>query len=65
MTDADTGKMILFDSCAFWGHNEVNLGSWRAPRYNMGQPFFDEYHKMVEISEPKEDWDDRNALYAI
>lgn len=31
MLDADTRKIIVFDSCAFWGHNEADLGPWRAP----------------------------------
>ncbi|KAI9710075.1 MAG: hypothetical protein M1820_002877 [Bogoriella megaspora] len=26
MPDADTGELMVFDSCAFWGHNEANLG---------------------------------------
>ncbi|KAK7416889.1 hypothetical protein QQX98_004947 [Neonectria punicea] len=65
MADNDTGNIIVFDSCAFWGHNEADLGSWRAPRYKMGRPFFKEYQKEMGISEPKGDWDDRNALYAL
>lgn len=40
MPDAATGEVMLFDSCAFWGHNEADLGSWRQPRYRMGKPFF-------------------------
>lgn len=65
MTDKHTGGVVLFDSCAYWGHNEADLGTWRAARYGMGRPFFAEYHKLMDVSEPKEDWDDRNALYAL
>lgn len=65
MTDADTGEVIIFDSCAFWGHNEADLGSWRAPRYKMGQSYLEEYKGVMGVSEPKGDWDDRNALYAM
>jgi len=65
MLDTDTNAVIIFDSCAFWGHNEADLGSWRASRYKMGRPFFKEYQKAMGISEPQEDWDDRNALYAL
>jgi fructosamine-3-kinase len=25
MPDADTGDLMIFDSCAFWGHNEADL----------------------------------------
>lgn len=64
-TDAQTNEICIFDSCAFWGHNEVELGSWRAPRYKMGDPFMKEYQRLMGISEPIDDWDDRNALYAL
>ncbi|KAL4746266.1 hypothetical protein BDW72DRAFT_185231 [Aspergillus terricola var. indicus] len=65
MPDSDTQSIIISDSCAFWGHNEADLGSWRAPRYKLGRPYVREYHRVMGISEPQEDWDDRNALYAI
>ena len=65
MPDADTGEIMLFDSCAFWGHNESDLGSWRAPRYRLGELYMSEYQRVVGISEPLADWDDRNALYAV
>lgn len=60
-----SGSITIFDSCAFWGHNEADLGSWRAPRYNMGQPYLEEYQRAMGVSEPKDDFDDRNALYAM
>ena len=63
--DASTGQVMIFDSCAFWGHNEADLGSWRAPRYRMGGLFLEEYKRVMGMSEPEEDWDDRNALYAM
>ena len=28
MPDAETNEIFIFDSCAFWGHNEADLGSW-------------------------------------
>ena len=65
MPDADTDKIMIFDSCAYWGHNESDLGSWRAPRYRMGRPFLKQYQKQMGMSVPEEDWDDRNALYAL
>ncbi|KAI4922771.1 hypothetical protein J4E90_001205 [Alternaria incomplexa] len=65
MLEKKTGKIIIFDSCAFWGHNECDLGSWRAPRYNMGEEFFTCYKDIVKPSQTEEDWDDRNRLYAI
>ena len=65
MPDADTGTIMIFDSCAYWGHNESDLGSWRSPRYRLGGHYLKEYQRVMEISEPKQDWDDRNALYAV
>lgn len=65
MLDSDTYKMIIFDSCAHWAHNESDLGTWRASRYKLGRPFIKEYQKLMGISEPQADWDDRNALYAM
>ncbi|KAL8746736.1 MAG: hypothetical protein Q9190_001294 [Brigantiaea leucoxantha] len=65
MPDADTDEIIIFDSCAYWGHNESDLGSWRAPRYQLGEPYLKEYRRIMGVSEPERDWDDRNALYAV
>ncbi|KAF2113619.1 Fructosamine kinase-domain-containing protein [Lophiotrema nucula] len=65
MPDADTGELMLFDSCAFWGHNEAELGPWRAPRYRLGRPYLEQYQKVMGMSEPHADWEDRNALYAL
>jgi protein-ribulosamine 3-kinase len=65
MVDANTDEIVIFDSCAYWGHNESDLGVWRAPRYRLGQPYLREYQKQMGQSAPKEDWDDRNALYAM
>ena len=65
MTDANSGKIMMFDSCAFWGHNEAELGPWRAPRYRLGITYLKQYQKVMGMSEPHADWDDRNALYAL
>lgn len=65
MPDANTDEIIVFDSCAYWGHNESDLGSWRAPRYRLGKPYLKEYQRVMGVSEPRRDWDDRNALYAV
>ena len=52
MPDADANNTILFDSCAFWDHSESDLGSWRAPRYHLGEPYIREYQRVLGISEP-------------
>jgi protein-ribulosamine 3-kinase len=38
---------------------------WRAARYRTNKSHVRAYHKLVEISEPAEDHDDRNASYAL
>ena len=65
MPDADTDIIMIFDSCAYWGHNESDLGTWRSPRYRLGKPYLREYQRVMGTSEPRRDWDDRNALYAM
>lgn len=41
------------------------LGNWRPSRNKFGPLYFRTYHKHIPISEPEEDYDDRNALYAL
>lgn len=41
------------------------LGTWRPERYRLGKEYVDAYHQLIPPSEPREDRDDRNALYAI
>jgi len=65
MPDAETNDIIIFDSCAFRGHNEADLGSWRATRYKTCKPYLKEYQRVMGVSEPRQDWDDRNALYTM
>jgi hypothetical protein len=62
MLGADSGEIITFDSCGYWGNNELNLGSWPAPRYRFGRPLLREYQKAMGMSEPHGDWDDHTAL---
>jgi protein-ribulosamine 3-kinase len=63
--DVDTKQPVVFDPCPFYGHNEMDLQCMRSPRYAVGLEFVDLYKKDVGASEPQEDFDDRNALYAM
>lgn len=38
---------------------------FRGPNYGWGREFMEEYLKEIPPSEPQEDFDDRNALYAL
>ncbi|KAK8102610.1 hypothetical protein PG984_015756 [Apiospora sp. TS-2023a] len=64
-TNANTGEPIYFDPSVFWGHNEYDVGSMATPRYRLGRHWMREYHKFFPISAPEDDYEDRNALYAI
>jgi protein-ribulosamine 3-kinase len=43
----------------------VELGMFRGPRYGWSDEYMEEYLKEMQPSEPKEDFDDRNAMYAM
>ncbi|OTB07920.1 hypothetical protein M426DRAFT_317426 [Hypoxylon sp. CI-4A] len=64
-TDATTGLPIIFDAASFYAHNEYELGVWRQPWNKIGEAYRTEYHKRFPKSQPEEDCDDRNALYAV
>ncbi|KAI0518491.1 Fructosamine/Ketosamine-3-kinase [Xylaria bambusicola] len=62
---ADSNTVCMFDSCACWGHHEAELAVCRNPRYRLGKTYIEEYLKHMPISEPVEDFDTRNAIYAM
>jgi protein-ribulosamine 3-kinase len=61
----DEFEICVFDACAYWGHNEADLGSCRNPEWGFGKTYLEAYWKHIPISEPQEDFDDRNALYEL
>ncbi|KAI1347589.1 Fructosamine kinase-domain-containing protein [Xylaria sp. FL0043] len=63
--DITTRRVILYDSCCCYGHNELDLAMMREPRYQFTREHADKYRELVPPSEPVEDFDDRNALYAM
>ncbi|PPJ56797.1 hypothetical protein CBER1_05970 [Cercospora berteroae] len=65
-TSLQTGQSKIFDAAVFYGHNEYDLGMWRAtPAVRFGRPHIRQYLRHFPPSEPKEQWDDRNRLYGI
>lgn len=64
-TDLATGKPIIFDPAVHYAHNELELGMWRRDVIKFGKPYFRQYLKNVPPSEPADQWDDRNRLYAL
>ncbi|RYP41918.1 hypothetical protein DL767_000655 [Monosporascus sp. MG133] len=63
--DVETKQPILFDSCCFYGHNEMDLQCMGDPRYALSMEFIDMYKNEVGASDPQEDFYDRHDLYAI
>ncbi|KAI5805311.1 Fructosamine kinase-domain-containing protein [Peziza echinospora] len=65
-TTADRrNQPMIFDPAAFYAHNEYELGNWRPVRNRFQKAHFREYRKFVEVSQPEEEFDDRNLLYSI
>ena len=60
-----TGQAYIYDSSAFWAHNEYEMNMWRGERFKMRRAFVKEYFSHFPISSPVEDWDDRNLLYSL
>ncbi|PGG99608.1 hypothetical protein AJ79_08468 [Helicocarpus griseus UAMH5409] len=63
--DRATQKLILFDSCCCYAHNEMGLYMMRDPRYIFSGKHIDKYKELVRPSEPVDDFDDRITLYAL
>lgn len=66
-TDEETGKVITFDPGSVYAHNEAEFGGWRCSWATyFSDPIYQTlYQQLVEPSDPREEWDDRNRLYAI
>ncbi|KAJ5738348.1 Fructosamine kinase-domain-containing protein [Penicillium malachiteum] len=63
--DEDTEEGIIYDPASFWAHNEYELGNWRPVRNRFTEKYFQAYHSYIPKAKPEEDYDDRNALYAL
>ncbi|KAK2589776.1 hypothetical protein QQS21_012547 [Conoideocrella luteorostrata] len=63
--ERETKAPILYDSCAFWAHNEYEFGDWRSNRSPLTPEFFEAYQKHFPVSWPEEDFDDRNARFNL
>ncbi|KAH8879231.1 hypothetical protein GQ53DRAFT_706062 [Thozetella sp. PMI_491] len=65
--DEGSEEGIVYDPASFWAHNECTyeLGNWRPERNKFSRRYFQIYHSHFPKAEPKEDYDDRNALYAL
>ncbi|KAH0431283.1 fructosamine kinase [Colletotrichum camelliae] len=55
---------VVYDSSAVYGHSEYELGIMRMFG-GFGSSFWNEYNNLVPKAEPKEEWEDRVALYEL
>lgn len=55
---------VVYDPSAVYGHSEYELGIMRMFG-GFGSGFWREYEKLVPKDEPKEEWEDRVALYEL
>ncbi|KAJ5261944.1 Fructosamine/Ketosamine-3-kinase [Penicillium chrysogenum] len=63
--DGATGKPLIFDACSSYAHHEYELAPWRPVRHRIGKPYIQQYARHFIPSEPRTDFDDRNALYCV
>jgi protein-ribulosamine 3-kinase len=65
-TSFETGDIYIFDSAAFYAHNEMEIGDWRC-NYNKihNKIYTRTYFRRFPPSEPHEEWDDRNRMYSV
>ena len=54
-TDMMTGKPFTFDASSFYGHNEYEIGNWRALRRRLSDKvYIRNYKRRIPVSEPSE-----------
>lgn len=65
--DNKTGRTYIFDASSFYGHNELELGMWRDSHLNRmsWDVYGKEYLRTVGVSEPAQQFDDRNRIYHV
>ena len=64
-TSYETGDIILFDAGSYYAHNEMEIADWRCPYNKVNSKIYTKtYLRHFGMSEPAEEWDDRNRLYS-
>jgi protein-ribulosamine 3-kinase len=64
-TDYETGEIYLFDAGAYYAHNEMEVAMWRGEvnKILRSKIYLKQYLSNIGVSEPVEQFDDRNRLY--
>ena len=59
-------SILIFDSGAYYAHNEMEIGMWRCVRHQISSKIFTrQYFREYPVSEPVKEWDDRNRIYCV
>ena len=65
-TSYETGDIFLFDAGSYYAHNEMEIGDWRCPYNKINSKIYTKtYLRNYGMSEPTEEWDDRNRIYSV
>jgi protein-ribulosamine 3-kinase len=65
-TDVQTKEVYIFDACSYYAHHEKEVAIWRCEHHRMtDEKYRSEYFMNNPPSEPQEEYDDRNRLYAV
>ena len=65
-TAYENNEIYIFDSGAYYAHNEMEIGMWRCARHCINAKMFtQQYLRDFPASEPVEEWDDRNRIYCV
>ncbi|CAI6336637.1 unnamed protein product [Periconia digitata] len=65
-TNFETGEIYVFDASVYYAHNEMEIAMWRG-KFNKvvaSRIYTNTYLARMGISEPAEQFDDRNCLYS-
>ncbi|KAL8833637.1 MAG: hypothetical protein Q9170_004158 [Blastenia crenularia] len=66
-TDFETGEIYVFDASVHYAHNEMEIAMWRG-KFNKvisSKAYMNNYLSRMGISEPAEQFDDRNRIYSV
>ncbi|KAH8431412.1 uncharacterized protein LDX57_009074 [Aspergillus melleus] len=65
-TAFESRNIYIFDSAAFYAHNEMEIGNWRC-NYNKihNKVYTRTYLRHWAPSEPRQEWDDRIRMYSV
>ena len=65
-TSLETGDVYVFDSGAYYAHNEMEIGGWRCPYNNISRRVYTEtYFRLYGMGDLPDEWDDRSRLYSV